>query len=274
MSISFDGTTLIWDGEVRITNFTDPDTGVVTLTLTPAGGVGQLPALLDGAPGLPPVIDNINTFEHDPDEALPPSTFDLVSPGGPGEASHYVLNLHVHKGAQGTAGTNASILTASDVEGTPQDGYILQYSAADQKLVWVASRIGGLYVATTIAGTSGNQAARTLSSITVPPQPNAYRPMPFAQTQVVGTAATLVHLIARVNDAVNGDQCGICYGLPGTDRPILIPAYGAGLSTTYAKVAAGTQAVFYLQAEQQQNVTDSWTTAGNYTTFAIKCDPA
>src|SRR6185312_17245739 len=99
MSISIDGTSLVWDGEVHITNFTDPDTGVVTLTLTPAGGIGSLPALVDGTPGVPSPPRNVTVNEVAAGTTLPAPVVTIVDPGGAGTAAIWDLTFSVHAGA-------------------------------------------------------------------------------------------------------------------------------------------------------------------------------
>jgi hypothetical protein len=275
LAISFDGTTLIWEGEVHITNFTDPTTGVVTLTLTPSGGVGALPALVAGTPGLPPVFDSFVTHMVDPADTLPPSTVTLVSPGGPGIASHYAIDVYVYKGAAGSPGASGTLLGASDaVVSSPADGYTFQYSSADGKMHLVAQRIGGLYLPTSIVSTSGNAATRTLATVGIPGQPFDYRPLVWGYSIVTGTINTHVDLIARIASAT-GDQVGRCPGIPGpVDRPILIPAFGGAINTTYGKVSAGSGVTnLYFLAAEQSGTSDSWTTNSATTACTVKVEP-
>lgn len=275
MAISFDGTTLIWEGEVRITNFTDPTTGVVTLTLTPNGGVGDLPVFAAGAPGLPPVFDSFVTHMVDPADTLPPSTVTLVSPGGPGVASHYAIDVYVYKGGKGDAGASGTVLGASDVVvSSPADGYTFQYSSADGKMHLVAQRIGGLYLPTSINSTSGNSQTRTLATVGIAGQPFDYRPLVWGYSIVTGTVNTHVDLIARISTA-SGDQVARCPGIPGpVDRPILVPAFGAAINTTYGKVSAGSSVTnLYFLAVEQSGTTDSWTTNSATTACTVMVQP-
>jgi hypothetical protein len=275
MSISFDGNSLVFDGTVTITNFTDTTTGVATLMLTPNGGLGSFPTLAAGESGLPPVFDSVVMNEVNPGDTLPASTFTLVSPGGPGVASHYVANLYVHKGATGSTGPSTNISAAPDVEGTLTDSYILVYNTADTKWKISAQKVGDIYVPSTISSTSGNASTRTLCSFTVPALPYDWRPLAWGQCIVSGTINTRVDLVARVNNATTGDVFAKGFGLAGvTDRPYIIPAIPPGSASSYAKVSAGSSATIYLQAIQQNGgTTDSWTTDTATTTFELKVNP-
>lgn len=281
MSITFDGNDMVWDGTVRFTNYSDPSTGVVTAIFTPAGGVGNLPALVAGAPGLSPIIDSVTTHQVDPSQPLPASTISVVSPGGPGVASHVTFDLYVYTGQAGAPGTNGTLVGCSDLTGTPADGYIIQFDGPTAKPKWVASRIGGFYIPSAISSTSGNGNPRTLCSMTIPAQPFDWRPLVMGYTIVSGTANTRVDLVCRINDPNTGDRCGYCHGITGvTDRPMLIPAWGSspapGTSTqnTYGRVTAGNSANIYFIANQVASTGDAWATTNTTTNFSVKVEPA
>ena len=53
MPITVSGNDIEFTGTVRVVNGFNPDTGVAYLILTPDGGVGSLPFLAQGLPGLP-----------------------------------------------------------------------------------------------------------------------------------------------------------------------------------------------------------------------------
>ena len=103
MALTIDGNSLVFTGTLTVTNFTNPANGVCTLVLTPDGGVGTLPALLAGTPGLPPTlaVGTVTTLSPGAD-----ATFDLVetSVGGAGTASAYTINVGL---PQGQAGNDA-----------------------------------------------------------------------------------------------------------------------------------------------------------------------
>lgn len=275
MSISQDGNDLVFDGIVRLTNAFDPTTGVATVIFSPRGGIGNLPALATGGPGLPPVIDGVTLHEVAPGDALPTSTFNLVSPGGAGVASHYTVDLYVHSGAKGDDGTAAAILDASDVDATSLvNGYILQYNSTTGKMTLTAQKVGGLYLPASYASTSGNSNARTLASYNIPAQPFDWRPIVFGQTVVSGTANTRVDLSAHLINTT-GDQVGYGFGQAGAApaTAICIPASGAALTGGYGKVAAGVAVDIYFQATQMNSTTDAWVTNAATTTFETWVQP-
>jgi hypothetical protein len=277
MSI-LDGTQIIWDGEVHITNATDISTGVLTLVLTPKGGVGALPALTSGPAGPPPVIDSVTVTSVNPGTTLPAPVWTLVSPGGAGVASHYTLAMSVYKGDTGLTGPSTNILAAPDVDVTtvaPTNGFQLVYNSTSSKMMFAPQLCGPVIPPATINDTSGNATSRTLASITIPSQKFAYRVIPSGQSVISGTVNTRVDLVARIANATTGDQCGYGLGLNGpTDRPTLIDCMPAGSATGYATIAAGAPATIYLQAEQRNTgTTDSWTTSHLSTNFQVQVSP-
>lgn len=278
MSI-LDGTQIIWDGEIHITNATDISTGVLTLVLTPKGGVGALPALTAGPAGVPPVIDTVTVESVDPGDTLPPPVWTLVSPGGAGIASHYTLKIYVYKGDTGDVGPSTNILDAPDVDAVtvpPTNGYILVYNSTTGKMTFGSQLVGGLFVPASATSTSGNGLSRTLCSVTVPSQPFDWRAVPSGQTIVSGTVNTRVELIARIANATTGQQCGYGMGLAGVAPPpvTLIDAMPLGSTTGYATISAGSPATIYLQAEQKNTgTTDAWTTSNLSTLFQVLVSP-
>src|SRR5690349_16466151 len=98
MSLTIDGNSLVFDGTLTVTNFTNPANGVCTLVLTPSGGVGSLPALLAGQPGQSPqlTVGTVTTLS-----AGAQATFSLTqtSPGGAGIATAYTVNVGIPQGA-------------------------------------------------------------------------------------------------------------------------------------------------------------------------------
>jgi hypothetical protein len=276
VSLSFDGTTMIFEGTVTLTNATDLTTGVATLMLTPAGGVGVLPALIDGPPGLPPVFDAITVTQVPYGTAVAAPVLTQVSPGGFGVASHYTLAIQLNSGQQGPTGTS-TISGSTDIEGTPVDKYILVYDAANSAWQVTAQKVGGLYMPGTINSSAGSNTSRVLASMTIPAQPFAWRPLVFGQCIVSGTSNTRVDLLARIANADTGDQVGRAFGVAGATPPpaIIIPAYGGSLGgTTYGEVAANTAATIYYTATQQNSSTaDSWSTSAATTSFMVQVQP-
>lgn len=275
-----DGLSLVWTGQVTITPSSDPFTnGSCTLTLTPAGGVSNLPALVAGAPGLPPVLRNVTVTQVPAGTTPAASTFSLVSPGGPGVAAVYDLALQVNSGATGTAGSNASVLGAADVSapGTPLDGMTLIYSTSAAKLVLQAPPKPEMFAASSISATAPtNVSSAVVSTIGISPRPWAYRVRPSAQVTTGGTANTRVDLFCRVGNATSGDQMGHGTGVVGAPGPVtLIPGPGGPIAggSLYGTVAANTSATVYLVAQQMASTTDMWSTASADACFTVETVP-
>lgn len=274
-----DDTFFIWTGDVRIPKTYDPTTKSAIILLGPEGGVANIPALVKGDPGQPATFDtaiNFTALAYD-DPTADSASLTVLTPGTESTAPVYRLNVALHKGSPGAAGTS-SILTASDVTGTATDGYLLAKTTIDSenKATWIAPKVGGQYWPASIPNTSGSDGQnRTLCSVSIPAQPFAWRPRVFAQCIVSGTANTRVDLVARLDDATAGDVVGRALGAVGAAPPpaVLVSGPPAGSLTTAGQVAAGSAATVYLRAEQQASTTDAFLTAGVTTTFMVEVAP-
>lgn len=275
---------ITWTGSVTFAGAIDPLTyGTATLTFTPSGGVSNLPALVQGDPGPAPTLRNVNVTQVAYGVSPSTSTWTLVTPGPP---PVYDLNLYVNSGQQGTAGTNATISTASDLEGGPPgsgtDGYTLYWVNADSK--WKISapkRTIYPYAALNssfAAAYNGNAGYYIVSSIGVPSQPYAWRPKVHAGLYAGGTLNTHVDLVARLNNATTGDQVGYGLGVGGVGPyPITMQsAFGASVAgaSTYGQVSAGSAATIYLVAAQVNTTNDSWTTTNTNGYFTVEVVPS
>lgn len=272
MAITQNGNSFTWTGSVTVTNATDLSTGVATLVLTPAGGVGTLPFLAQGLPGQAPLLTMgaVTTLAAG---ASATATLTQTSPGGAGTSSAYTLALSVPQGIQGPAAT-LTISGATDLIGTPTDKYGLIYSTSTNKWTVSPQLVGGLYLPTTISSTAGNGNPRTLCSFTIPSQPYDWRPLVRGYCIVTGTANTRIDLICRINDPATGDQVGYCPGIAGVvDRPILTPAFGGAITGSYGKVLAGNAATIYYIAQEQASNTDVWSTNSSTTAFTVEVKP-
>jgi hypothetical protein len=251
--------------------------GVGTITVTPLGGVANLPALLDGTPGLPPVLTfAVTTLSAGSSATVTPV---LTNPGAAGEASAYTITLGIPAGATGAAGTNATISGASDLSGSLVNGDTLYYNTGTSK--WVVStpiQTMGPYqtLSSSFASDySGNASNYQVATVGLPSLPWAYYPMVTAQLQVAGTANTHIDLVARLGNATTGQQVGYGIGQTGAGpfAVSLVPNFGAAVSPgTYGQVAASTSATLYLVALQTNSTSDSWQTVntnGSLTVWAV-----
>ncbi|MBF6060503.1 hypothetical protein IU500_06895 [Nocardia terpenica] len=256
---------ITWTGTVVFTGATEPlSTGVATLTLTPSGGLSNLPALVNGEPGMPPTFRNIIVNQIPYGTTPPASTATLVSPGGPGTASVYDLTLYVNAGQPGPAGSNATVLAAGDVVAAGiVDGWTLIYNAAQSKLVAAPpKRIIGPFASAALTPYTGNAGSATLATVGIPAQPWAWRPRVHGHLYTVGTPNTHIDAVVRVGDPASGDIVGMGLGLTGTTTAVVTvgPHFAAPVTGTssYGQVAAGATATLSLLAAQTAATTDTW----------------
>ncbi|TDH48484.1 hypothetical protein E2F47_23490 [Mycobacterium eburneum] len=277
MGITVDGNSLIIDNAtITLNNAFDPSTGIATLTITPSGGLGTLPGLLEGQPGLPPILRNITLNQVPSGTALPanPAQWTLVSPGGPGVAAIYDLTLYLNEGAQGPSGAAGPLTGLSDVVGTVEHAATVIWNDAEGAFNFVSALVSQLLSAAA-SSTSGNSYSRTLATATVPAQNNPWIPLPFGQAIISGTANTTVNLTANLN-STTGPVVGVGYGVAGAGVPtFLLPnVAGDAGNTANVTVAAGQAATIYLVATQINNsTTDSWTTSQSTTSFSVQTLP-
>lgn len=277
--ITVDGNSLIIsNATITVENAFDQSNGAAVIIITPQGGLGTLPALLQGEPGLPPVLRNINVTQLPAGTALPSpnGTFTLISPGGPGVASVYDVNYSVNQGAAGESGSY-SIAGSTDLSGTATNNYTLVWNALTDQFEYQPLYIGATYWPSTINSTSGFTAQgtpRTLTQISIPALPFAYTPVVVGQTVVTGTVNTVVKLSANLG-STTGQQVGVGYGVAGQANQTVVLQQGipAGSATGYGQVSANSSATIVLSATQTANTTDSWATSNLTTSFMATPNP-
>jgi hypothetical protein len=256
MAITIDGNNLIFEGTITLANYSG--NGVATLTLTPSGGVGTIPGLVAGDPGLPPILDwVVNTLPAGSSATVSDT---VVNAGGPGVASEIQVTLGIPQGATGA--TSTTISAASDLSGTAVVGdYLSVTGTGPTAFQYAAFPWANGYNATTISSVSTSGASiQTLCSITVPSQPSAYFPLCFARATTVGTANTVINLQATLG-STSGSVLGFDDGLSGvaTQKLHMLPAFGGLLTSSYGLVAAGTPATIYFAVQQTNSGTsDAW----------------
>lgn len=275
MSLTVDGNNLVFDGTVTITNFTNPTNGVCTLTLTPSGGVGVLPALLAGQPGQSPIFDSVSASTLASGSSAT-ATISQVSPGSAGVSSHYTLAFGIPQGPIGATGVT-TIGGATDLSGTAAVGNIVYVNAiGSTTFAYTAMPFGNVYNATSFTSASKTGAtSAVLASISVPAQPAAWYPWVSGYCIVNGTVSTVVTLSALLNNSSTGNVLG---SLPGTNgqaiqRLQMQPSFGALLGSGYGKVAANTSCIIYLVAQETAAVTDSWSINATTCSFTVATIP-
>lgn len=273
MAITQNGNSItISNCTITVNNAFDPTTGAATITITPSGGLGTLPALLAGQAGPPPQWRNVNLTQIAYGTSLPTpaATVTQIAPGGPGTASVYDLNLNLNSGAPGSAGT-FNIGSANDWSGSVFSGAYPAWNAGTSKFNPTAPVIGTYLWASSTNSTSGTGAGpRTLASISVSSQPNPWFVIPFAQTIVSGTVNTQVNLSANIT-TTGGNQVGIGYGVAGiaNQNVFMLPAVPTGSGGTYPQIAASTSATIVFSATQVAATTDAWSTSSTTTSCGL-----
>jgi len=269
----------VWQGEVRIPKTFDPSTKAAVIMLGPPGGIAEIPALVKGDPGLPASIDtsiDFTVLAYD-DPTSDSASFTLLTPATDTTPPVYRLELALHEGAPGSAGSN-TILDSTDLTGTAVDGYVLAKTtvSGNNRVTYVAQKVGDQYWPASISNTTGTDGQnRTLATVSIPAQPFDYRLRVFGQAIISGTANTRVDLIARLNNASSGDIIGRSYGVVGATPPpnVLVSGPPTGSSSTAGKIPAGNAATVFLRAEQQASTTDAYTTSASTTSFMVEVAP-
>src|SRR6516225_9713189 len=277
MSISISGTSLIFDGTVTISNFSNASAGVATLTLTPSGGLGNLPALVDGQPGLPPTF-SIGTVTTLAAGTSATATVTQTSAGGPGSASAYTLGFGIPNGATGAAGTNSTLAGCTDIGGSPAAaaGSIIKVTGvsptAFNYMPYPWPFVVNPSTITTVS-TSG-QTTQQLCSMSIASQTFNWIPIVVGYGIVVGTLNTVVQLQATLTAGLRvGDIVGQVSGYAGqaTQSLSLNSGFGAlvGPSQTYGVVTSGTTATIQVKATQTATTPDSWSINNTTAAFTL-----
>lgn len=279
MSLTVNGNSLVFTGTVTVTNFTNSQNGVCTLTLTPDGGVGTLPALLQGTPGLPPSL-SVNSVTTLTAGSSATFTLNQTSAGGAGVGSAYTIDVGLPQGAAGSNGTNGTLAGCSDLSGTAAVGEFpivtgigptaFTYRQFPFGFVANPSTITNL---TNIAG----QSTQTIATLTIPAQTYAWIPVCFATATVVGTVNTICNLTAYMSaGARTNDVVGEAWGYAGqaTQKLSMIPGFGAVMSTSgYGVVPASTAATLTLKCQETASTADTWSVANTTAAFTVLALP-
>lgn len=274
-----------FNGDVHFPAGTNLASGMGVVVFGPGGGQASFPATQQGPPGPAPVINW--TATQVPYGTPLQSPNPAVTQTAPGVQN---VNLQYWAGQQGPTGTNA-ILSATDLEGVtmpttpPANKAVLAFDAGNSKVQFVDPRVGGMYSVLISATTSAAGQGRQLGVIGVPALPYAWWPETGAMIPVSAADNTSqVNIVARVNNAVSGDQCGIHLGTLGAAAytAVVEPGFGAvlpGNSTAgamgsyYGAVPAGTAVSIYLRAEQQASTTSGYATGAGYFWFKVNPVP-
>lgn len=299
MIVNPDGS-VTWTGQVTFTGATDPlSTGIATMTLTPSGGVSNLPALINGQPGVAPTLRNINVTTLDPAIVPTPTqsgSFTLVTPGGPGTPSVYDLNLQILKGAVGQQGAVGHILGSVDFSNSPAVGQVPVYSATagtggTPAVVWTSLMpVTPLFTVPGTAFTALSESSAgawdMVVSLSVPAQTFRYRPRVSGDLEVTGAVGMRidaevrmgVSTIAAITTATTGTLIGYGRGMESA-LPVHLDIdsyFGAAMNPSDVSpagvVAPGTAMTIVMRAVRQYG-NAPWTTSQALSELRVWLDP-
>ena len=186
MGITVDGNSLtITDATFTLNNAFDATTGTATITITPDGGLGTLPGILEGQPGPPPnlAIGTVTTLSAGSSAT---ASLTQLTPGGNGTPSTYSLNLGIPIGS--TGGDTFTSLIQGGIDALVNDATLVWDSVVSLFVPTVVTPPAAVtYYASSIDSTSGTTAGpRTLTQISIPSQSFPWVPQPSATCVVAG----------------------------------------------------------------------------------------
>lgn len=250
----------------------DPTSGMFLAVGVPTGGYGQLPILLRGLTGDTPTFDptvNLTVLDYTDPSANAAS---LTALGG----NAYQVNLTMHQGAPGAAGTAELDV---DAFGTPIPGRILIVNSTSDGFIYNPQLVGDRFIPSSINSTPSGNPLYTLCSVPVPAQLFDWRPDVVGQSIITGSGGwfgsnVTVDLVARLNDETAGNVVGRGFGVSDTSPvpTVLVSGPPAGSVDSYDRVSAGSAAVIYLRAERRLG-TDTFTTSDSTTSFEVRVRP-
>lgn len=250
----------------------DPSSSMFIAVAAPDGGLGSFPGLVQGEPGVTPVIQTaINFTALMPDDPTPDSaSWTLVGD------NTYRLNLALHQGPKGDT-TSFYLSDADDLAGTRLAGKIIVVDGNSSGYEYAYQKVGDEYWPASINNAPTGNPAYTLCQVTVLPQPWAWRPQVSGWCVITGTGADVqVDLVARLEDPAAGKVLGRGRGKIGQNADgsptVLVSGPPSGVPSDYTKVAAGAYATIFLRAERQSG-SQTFSTVGTATQFSVRVCP-
>jgi hypothetical protein len=271
-SVNSDGS-VTFNGSIWFPAGTNTASGAGIVVFGPGGGKATFPAVEPGPPGpatqyalsmvpvpygtpLPPVNPVVTPTQFDPNGI--PTALNVV--------------FYVPSGMPGVPG-GTTILTANDLTGTPQAGYMIGFDPVNDVAQWQPIPLGGWSYASGLIATSSNTVTQKSLGNGIKYGPYAVDTWPVvaAQVEVIGAVDVLVNLVARINSS-SGEICALGYGQTGATPPIVhTEPYQLGPASANI-IAAGTTPTIMLYAEATTASPNAWSTTSRVS-FAVKADP-
>lgn len=255
----------------------DPSSNMIIAIAAPDGGFGAFPGLVKGDDGPAPqlVAGAFNALAAtDPT----PDSYNITQTGvTPQGGPIYRVDVALHKGANGTPGGTV-LHTATDLSGTavPLKSIMVLNSTSDG-FVYQSQKVGDRYYPATIVGAPSGQSVFTVATVSVPGQPNDWRPEPGGWTVVTGDGADIaVDYVARLS-ATSGNDIGRATQRAGQypATHTLMGGCPPNIADGYDRVAAAaatTSTNIYFNVEKQSGA-NSFTTQASTTRAWVKVRP-
>jgi hypothetical protein len=266
-TVNSDGS-VTFNGTVNFPAGTNLASGAGIAIFGPNGGNTNFPAVEQGTPGLPPIL-NFTVTQVAFGTALPSPNpaVTQVTAGGAGVASEYNVTIFVNAGEPGTATVDTSTLLAA-IEGTAASLFDIGFDVTNNELQWQPKLVGNWYYSGTVGATSSTTVAvKPMTSIAVPAQTYAWWPEVAGYGTIVGAVDTQVDLVARLNSSSPassgssvGAECGRGKGAVGATPPPLAVVPNMLAVGSDNIVAAGSAATIFFNAENQTSSSNPWNT--------------
>lgn len=268
-----------WRVVLRIPKNWTPESGVF-IAVAPPGGIANFPAAVQGDNGFSPAFRNIDLVELEPDDETEASArWTLVTAATTEAGPVYDLEITLHRGAVGDAGT-LTILDATDFDDTGASaGYVLAlksdggggYDAVEA----VARKVGNMYWPTSVTVLSNASGDNAHSSVSIPTQPWPYRVCVEGQCTLSPDGPDVqADLVARLG-ATDGDVIARGQGLAsGADQNLVFsPAPPVNSAAGFGEVTDGAAKVVYIRIEQQGAGSDTFDTVSGRAFYSVRVEP-
>lgn len=228
--------------------------GMFLAVAAPLGGVASLGNILaKGDQGFAPSLELSSFVELDADDPTPASaSFNLIVEGTEVSGPVYGLDLVLHRGIQGEAGT--ATWDPADLSEDPQFGYVPAVAAGLGTFELVPQKVPSQHWPATVTNVpSGTTATFEMTVVPIAAAPYDRYAYPGGTVQVAAASGTnlRVDLVARL-DADDGPVVGRDYGRAGaSDKLTLVGFPDAGVSSSATKILANQPANIYFMTEKQ-----------------------
>ncbi len=239
--------------------------GMYLAVAAPLGGVASLGNILaKGDQGFSPTILLSSFTELDADDPTPASaSLNILAEQTDVSGPVYGLDLTLHRGAQGEAGTVT--IHPSDY-GTPQLGWIPAVAAGLAAFELVPQKVTQMYWPASVTDVpTGTTAGYTMTTIPIAAAPFDRYVIPTGEVQVVASSGTNLRcdLVAHLDDETGTKIVGRSFGVAGAKDKLSLVGYPpAGTTSSATKILANNPANVYFRTEKQAGSSSYSSVAG------------